>query len=131
MTVTSMAKTARNSPVPGVFVRAPAWPAPAQVAPKTDERETVLLWTKLQQTVEPKSAAHMPRSASTNFACPRCAAKVARVHRRMLDHVLGALIQLPMRRYACRSDRCGWSGTLTRPLSGLSRERLSASPGQG
>lgn len=98
-----------------VLVRTHAWPAPVLVAPKIDERETCLLWPKLQQTVEPKSAAHMPRSAGTNFACPRCAAKVARVHRRMLDHVLGALIQLPMRRYACRSDRCGWRGTLANP----------------
>jgi hypothetical protein len=56
-----------------------------------------------------KAAAHI------YFACPECRSSVVRVHRRLIDLLIGVLIVMPLRRYQCRNRNCNWHGNLTRP----------------
>jgi hypothetical protein len=58
---------------------------------------------------------HQPLSSAAGEglsrpACPRCGGAVNRVPRRLMDHLVSAL--MPVRRYSCRTLACHWEGTL-------------------
>ena len=40
--------------------------------------------------------------------CPVCGSDVVRIHRNRMDHLISAFV--PVRRFQCRSERCGWQG---------------------
>ncbi len=42
--------------------------------------------------------------------CPCCSAAVFRVSRRLIDLLVSVFV--PVRRYRCRSMKCGWEGNL-------------------
>ncbi|MBK6469192.1 MAG: hypothetical protein IPF94_00290 [Betaproteobacteria bacterium] len=48
----------------------------------------------------------------TGRACPRCQRRTDRVSRRWFDRVLSVF--MPMVRYRCASEGCGWEGLLMR-----------------
>jgi hypothetical protein len=43
-------------------------------------------------------------------ACPRCQAKLVRIHRTRLDRWLGLSLLPHSRRYSCSNPQCGWNG---------------------
>jgi predicted RNA-binding Zn-ribbon protein involved in translation (DUF1610 family) len=47
-------------------------------------------------------------------ACPVCGGSLYRVHRSSLDRLLGSLSGVPLRRYRCSDEDCGWEGLLRR-----------------
>jgi hypothetical protein len=47
-------------------------------------------------------------------ACPSCGGVLYRVHRRSVDRLLGRISGIPLRRYQCINDACGWRGLLRR-----------------
>jgi hypothetical protein len=49
---------------------------------------------------------HNPALAARR--CPKCASGIHRVHRRQLDHFISLFV--PVRRYRCANDQCGWCG---------------------
>lgn len=51
-----------------------------------------------------------PDDTPARPACPCCGGAVNRVPRRLLDHLISAL--MPVRRYRCRAVACHWEGTL-------------------
>jgi hypothetical protein len=48
----------------------------------------------------------------TGRACPRCQRRTDRVSRRWFDRVLSVFV--PVVRYRCASEGCGWEGLLMR-----------------
>ncbi len=42
--------------------------------------------------------------------CPRCQAPLYRVHRSMVDRLLGFVLRLELRRYRCTDGLCNWTG---------------------
>ncbi len=42
--------------------------------------------------------------------CPRCGNPIHRVHRNLLDKVVGKLFLPHARRYRCEKPECGWTG---------------------
>jgi hypothetical protein len=40
--------------------------------------------------------------------CPRCNGSITRTHRHSLDHLISILV--PIRRYKCNDQSCGWRG---------------------
>lgn len=48
----------------------------------------------------------------TGRACPRCQRRTDRVSRRWLDRALSVF--MPVVRYRCASEGCGWEGLLMR-----------------
>jgi len=46
--------------------------------------------------------------ALAELRCPRCGDGLHRIHRKPLDRLIS--VYVPVRRYHCRSDRCGWKG---------------------
>lgn len=51
---------------------------------------------------------HNPRWEAT--VCPRCESPIKRVHRSMIDRLLGRTFMPNARRYRCTTPECGWSG---------------------
>jgi len=50
--------------------------------------------------------------------CPRCNAPTFRVSRRFIDLLISVVV--PLRRYRCRSMKCGWEGNFrNKQLVGL------------
>lgn len=45
--------------------------------------------------------------------CPKCGNKIHRARRKLLDRIVGAVLILPLRRYACTERKCGWHGLIT------------------
>jgi hypothetical protein len=43
-------------------------------------------------------------------ACPSCGGKLYRIHRNGFDRWLGSLSGIPLRRYRCGDETCGWEG---------------------
>jgi predicted RNA-binding Zn-ribbon protein involved in translation (DUF1610 family) len=43
-------------------------------------------------------------------ACPSCGAELHRIHRSAFDRLLGRLSGIPLRRYRCNNETCGWQG---------------------
>jgi hypothetical protein len=50
------------------------------------------------------------------YYCPRCRGHLHRLHRSLLDKAVHLVV--PVRRYRCADDECGWQGLL------MSRRRL-------
>jgi hypothetical protein len=48
----------------------------------------------------------LPRFSDTQ--CPSCGSELVRIHRHGSDRVLGLFV--PLRRYRCKNDECGWQG---------------------
>ncbi|GAB4565843.1 MAG: hypothetical protein Kow0047_16770 [Anaerolineae bacterium] len=46
--------------------------------------------------------------ALSRLVCPVCGSRLHRIHRRRRDRVLSLLV--PVRRYRCANDECGWEG---------------------
>lgn len=44
----------------------------------------------------------------TRLKCPRCDGGLYRIHRTGIDRLIS--LYVPIRRYRCRADGCGWSG---------------------
>jgi len=44
----------------------------------------------------------------TQMKCPRCDGSLYRIHRTGIDRLINFYV--PVRRYHCRADACGWSG---------------------
>ncbi|MEJ2599397.1 MAG: hypothetical protein P8Z00_13765 [Anaerolineales bacterium] len=42
--------------------------------------------------------------------CPDCGGELHRVHRHSFDRLLGNLSGIPLRRYKCGNEYCGWEG---------------------
>jgi predicted RNA-binding Zn-ribbon protein involved in translation (DUF1610 family) len=43
-------------------------------------------------------------------ACPSCGGDLYRIHRSSSDRLLGSLSGIPLRRYQCSNETCGWQG---------------------
>jgi hypothetical protein len=46
--------------------------------------------------------------------CPSCGGDLRRIHRNWLDRLAGRLSGIPLRRYRCNDESCGWQGLLRR-----------------
>jgi hypothetical protein len=57
-------------------------------------------------------APHAEGPARPRNICPQCQGRLDRVPRGVFDRVLSLFV--PLRRYRCRSARCGWEGLLRR-----------------
>ena len=44
----------------------------------------------------------------TPFECPRCGGDVRRIHRTRVDRLVDLVV--PVRRFRCTGDECGWAG---------------------
>ncbi len=77
-----------------------------------DMRQPHAAVTITARPVIPKVPAKAPQPALKCFACPMCSGSVVRVHRHLADVVVGLLTMLPVRRYRCRRNGCGWGGIL-------------------
>ena len=53
-----------------------------------------------------------PSRTGHGRSCPQCASIVERMQRNWFDRLLS--LWLPVLRYRCRSDTCGWEGVLLR-----------------
>jgi hypothetical protein len=42
--------------------------------------------------------------------CPSCGGDLHRIHRSSFDHLLGNISGVPLRRYQCNDETCGWQG---------------------
>jgi hypothetical protein len=58
----------------------------------------------------PQAMSSATADAPVRPACPHCNGAVNRVPRRLMDHLVSALV--PVRRYSCRTLACHWEGTL-------------------
>lgn len=47
----------------------------------------------------------------TQLRCPQCGGGLQRIHRTAIDRFIDLFV--PVRRYRCRTDGCGWSGLRT------------------
>jgi hypothetical protein len=56
--------------------------------------------------------AESPHLSAT--ACPSCGGEIRRVHRNSWDRLVGNIIGVPLRRYRCNNQSCGWQGLLRR-----------------
>ncbi|HNB51920.1 MAG TPA: hypothetical protein PK530_08250 [Anaerolineales bacterium] len=45
--------------------------------------------------------------------CPQCGSRIHRARRNLLDRMVGAVLFIPLRRYACIERKCGWHGLVT------------------
>jgi hypothetical protein len=43
-------------------------------------------------------------------ACPSCGGKIYRIHRSGFDRWIGSVSGIPLRRYRCSDETCGWEG---------------------
>jgi hypothetical protein len=77
-----------------------------------------LMWQQSREPAENRNAPSPAVSYHTVDAgysfpggiCPRCNAIATRVPRRLRDLLVSIFI--PVRRYQCHSENCGWEGTL-------------------
>ena len=62
----------------------------------------IIVWRERAQLVD------SPRlSADT---CPSCGGELYRIHRNSFDYLLCNLSGVPLRRYQCSNESCGWQG---------------------
>lgn len=57
----------------------------------------------------------------TQLKCPKCDGSLGRTHRTGIDRLIS--VYVPVRRYRCRTDGCGWSGLRTGPGRSASEHR--------
>jgi predicted RNA-binding Zn-ribbon protein involved in translation (DUF1610 family) len=65
----------------------------------------------------------------TQIQCPRCGGGIHRIHRTWTDRLVGLFV--PVRRYRCRNDECGWKGLRVGRSHGISASKSAHSTSEG